>query len=435
MDKIDTKKINSFSKKFRENPKNIIAKNAISNNPLNKVIINRDLIQKRKKVFSKKINIDTKITNQEHSGRCWLFAFLNVLRLKMIKKYKLSADFEFSQSYLFFWDKFEKANYFLHNMQKLHKNKLDSRLVDYLIKYPTSDGGQWNMLVNLVNKYGIIPKICMAETYHSSNSKELNDLLNNKLRDYAEKIRNGKFNYEGAMEEVYRLLVIFLGEPPQRIVWEYYSNKKYKKIGEINVLEFYKKYVPFNVNDMVTIVNAPLKSRPYYKLYDIKYFGNVVGGKMTNYVNVPIVEMEKMVEKSIDGGDAVFFGSDVSRYYEDKVGILNEDVYDLEGFFGFEVDMDKGKRLEYGISRINHAMMIKGYNKNGKNVNRWLVENSWGDKSEFGGEIVMSDRWFDENVFEIVVNKKYVSAKIKKVLKSKPVMLEPWDYFGELMVG
>ena len=388
MDNIKKNDIAIFSKKFRNSNKHIIAKDAISGNPLNKVILNRDLMQKRKKVFSKKIEIESKITNQESSGRCWLFAFLNVLRLKMIKKYNLPGDFEFSQSYLFFWDKFEKANYFLHNMKKLKKESLDNRLVDYLIKYPTSDGGQWNMLVNLVNKYGIIPKSCMVETYHSSNSRELNDLLNNKLRDYAQKIRtNNRFDYKGAMEEIYRMLVIFLGQPPREIVWEYYNKKKkYGKIGPISPLEFYRKYVPFKVDDMVTIVNAPLKSRPYGRLYDIKYFGNMVGGKMTNYVNVKIGEMCDMARKSIKGGDAVFFGSDVGQYFEGHVGVMNQDVYDLERFFGYGIDMDKGQRLEYGISRINHAMILRGYNEVGKKIDRWLVENSWGEKSEYGGE-------------------------------------------------
>ena len=432
---IDSEMIKEFSKKFNNNNTNLLAKNSISSNPLKKVLINQDILQKRRKIFSKKIDIESKISDQESSGRCWLFAFLNVIRLKMIKKYKLPAEFEFSQNYLFFWDKFEKSNLFLHNIIELKKEPVESRIITYFLTNPISDGGQYNMIISLVKKYGIIPKVCMAETYHSSNSSELDNVLSNKLRDYAEKIRNSNdFDIKHALEEVYRLLVIFLGEPPKDIVWEYYNNKKiYKKI-ETTPLQFYKKYVPFCVDDMITLINAPVKNRPFYNLYDIKYFGNVVDGKKTNYINCPIEDIINIAKKSINGGDAFFFGSDVNMNINTKIGIMNNDLYNFDKFFQFKIDMDKGKRLEYGISRINHAMILRGYNEENKKVNRWLVENSWGDFGEFNGEIVMNHNWFIENVFEIVVNKKYIPKNIRDVLKKKPILLEPWDCFGELMI-
>jgi len=432
---IDTEMINNFSKKFNEDNINLLAKNSISSNPLKNVLINQDILQKRRKIFSKKIDIESKVADQKSSGRCWLFAFLNVIRLKMIKKYKLPAEFEFSQNYLFFWDKFEKANFFLHNMIALKKEPLESRLISYFLTNPISDGGQYNMIISLVKKYGLIPKVCMAETYHSSNSSELDDTLSNKLRDYADKIRNcEKFDIKHALEEVYRLLVIFLGEPPKDIIWEFYSNKKYKKIAT-TPLQFYKKYVPFRVDDMITLINAPVKNRPFYNVYDIKYFGNVVDGEKTNYINCTIDDMIGIAKKSIDGGDALFFGSDVSMNINSKIGLMNNDLYNMEKFFQFKIDMDKGKRLEYGISRINHAMILRGYNQENRKINRWLVENSWGNSGEFEGDIVMNHNWFIENVFEIVVNKKYIPKNIRDVLKKKPIMLEPWDCFGELMVG
>ena len=425
---INSEIINGFSKKFNENNTNLLAKNTISSNPLKNVLLNQDILQKRRKIFTKKIEIDSKIADQESSGRCWLFAFLNVIRLKMIKKYKLPSEFEFSQNYLFFWDKFEKSNLFLHTMIQLKKEPIESRLISYFLSNPISDGGQYNMIISLVNKYGIIPKVCMAETYHSSNSSELEEVLNNKLRDYAEKIRNSKnFDIKHALEEIYRLLVIFLGEPPKDIVW------KYKKIAT-TPLQFYKKYVPFRVDDMITLINAPMKNRPFYNIYDIKYFGNVIDGEKTNYINCPIEDIIKISKKSIDGGDAFFFGSDVNMNFNTKIGLMNNDLFDFDKFFQFNIDMDKGKRLEYGISRINHAMMIRGYNEENKKINRWLVENSWGDSGEFEGDIVMNHNWFIENVFEIVVNKKYIPKNILAVLKKKPILLEPWDCFGELMM-
>jgi len=435
MIQIDSEMIKKFSKKFNENNTNLLAKNSISSNPLKNVLINQNILQKRRKIFSKKIDVESKIADQESSGRCWLFAFLNVIRLKMIKKYKLLPEFEFSQNYLFFWDKFEKANFFLHNMIELKKEPLESRLISYFLTNPISDGGQFNMIISLVKKYGLIPKVCMAETYHSSNSSELDDVLSNKLRDYTEKIRNSNnFDIKKALEEVYRLLVIFLGEPPKDIVWEYYKNKKiYKKIVA-TPLEFYKKYVPFRVDDMITLINAPVKNRPFYNLYDIKYFGNVLNGEKTNYINCPIEDIISISKKSIDGGDAFFFGSDININFNTNTGLMNNDLYNFDKFFQFKIDMDKGKRLEYGISRINHAMILRGYNEENKKVNRWLVENSWGDFGEFEGDIVMNHNWFVENVFEIVVNKKYIPKNIRDVLKKKPILLEPWDYFGELMI-
>jgi len=434
MNNINLEIINEFSKKFNENNTNLLAKNSISSNPLKNVLMNQDILQKRRKIFSKKIEIESKIADQESSGRCWLFAFLNVIRLKMIKKYKLPAEFEFSQNYLFFWDKFEKANFFLHNMIQLKKEPIDSRIISYLLYSPISDGGQYNMIISLVNKYGIIPKVCMAETYHSSNSSELDEVISNKLRDYAEKIRNSSnFDIKHALEEVYRLLVIFLGEPPKDIVWEFYNNKKYKKIAT-TPLQFYKKYVPFCVDDMITLINAPVKNRPFYNIYDIKYFGNVVNDKKTNYINCPIEDIIKVTKKSINGGDALFFGSDVNMNFNTKIGFMNNDLYNFDKFFQFNIDMDKGKRLEYGISKINHAMIIRGYNEENKKINRWLVENSWGNSGEFEGDIVMNHNWFIENVFEIVVHKKYIPKNILAILKKKPILLEPWDCFGELMM-
>lgn len=434
MNNINLEIINEFSKKFNENNTNLLAKNSISSNPLKNVLMNQDILQKRRKIFSKKIDIESKASDQESSGRCWLFAFLNVIRLKMIKKYKLPAEFEFSQNYLFFWDKFEKANFFLHNMIALKKESIESRLISYFLTNPISDGGQYNMIISLVKKYGIIPKVCMAETYHSSNSSELDEVLSNKLRDYAEKIRNSSnFDIKHALEEIYRLIVIFLGEPPKDIVWEFYNNKKYKKI-ETTPLQFYKKYVPFRVDDMITLINAPVKNRPFYNIYDIKYFGNVVDGIQTNYINCPIEDIINIAKKSIDGGDALFFGSDVNMNINTKIGLMNNDLYNFDKFFQFKIDMDKGQRLEYGISRINHAMILRGYNQENKKINRWLVENSWGDSGEFQGDIVMNHNWFIENVFEIVVHKKYIPKNIRDVLKKKPIMLEPWDCFGELMM-
>ena len=436
---INNKKIKTFSKDINSD-KNIIIRNAVSNNKLKDVTKNTLKLQKINRVFSKEIDIKVKNTNQQNSGRCWIFAFLNLIRLSMIKKYNLDEDFELSQNYLFFWDKLEKSNFFLHNILKTKKESVDSRLVQYFLSEPVSDGGQWNMIVNLVNKYGIIPKKCMNETFSSSNTEELNYILNNKLRDMAYEIRNKNItnkDIERYLNEIYEMLVMFLGEPPSVINWEYYSVKKekykYNKIENVSPLNFYKKHIPFNVDNMICLVNAPCEKKPFYNIYDLKYFGNTVEGQNSNFVNIPINEMIKIAKKSLDNNDTIWFGSDVSQFLDENKGILDTEYFNYNLIFKNINKLKKGNRLDYGISRITHAMLIKGYNESNNKIDKWLVENSWGDNNDIDGDLIMSNNWFKEYVYEIVVNKKYISKKIGNVFNKKPILLEPWDPLGLLL--
>ena len=441
MSVLTQEKIDKFSKKFNENNLNIITKNAISNNKLSEIVKDRDYLQKRNNVFSKYIEIDVKNTNQKNSGRCWIFAFLNLIRLDMIKKYNLDKDFEFSQNYLFFWDKLEKSNFFINSIIKTKKQKVDSRLLQHLLNEPVSDGGQWNMLVNLVNKYGIIPKTSMNETFSSSHSEELNYLLNNKLRNIAYEIRETKRITKKMvhkyLEDIYQMLVIFLGEPPKKIIWEYYSIKgkktNYNIVKDLSPIDFYKDYIPFNINEMVCLVNAPCKSKPFYNLFDLKYFGNVLEGKKSNFINIPIKEMINIAKKSLDNNKALWFGSDVDKYSDYETGIMDPKYYNYQSVFNDMKEINKGSRLDYCVSRITHAMVIKGYDMIDGKITKWLIENSWGEWNELEGNLIMSNNWFEEYVLEIVVHKKFVSEKIKKILDKKPIELEPWDPLGLLL--
>lgn len=432
--------LKKFSTKFNSDNINLIKKNAISNNKLVEVIKNVQKTQMRNNVFFKEIDVKVKNTNQKRSGRCWIFAFLNIIRLEMIKKYKLEETFELSQNYLFFWDKLEKSNFFLQTIIETKKHKTDSRLIQHLLTEPVSDGGQWNMLVNIVNKYGIIPKCCMNETYSSSNTGELDYVLNTKLRDMAYDIRTNTMSskkIETFMEDIYKTLVFFLGEPPRKINWEYYSTIKdkstYKIIKNISPVQFYKKHIPFDINDMVCLVNAPCKSKPFHNLYDLKYFGNTIEGKKSNFINIPINDMINIAKKSINGNKAIWFGCDVDQYADDNQGILDIEYFNYESMFGKFDKMKKGERLDYCVSRITHAMIIKGYDKINNKITKWLIENSWGDKNEVEGNLIMSNDWFKEFVYEIVVHKKYVPVNILKIQKKKPILLEPWDPLGLLL--
>jgi bleomycin hydrolase len=440
MEPITVKNIELFSQEFNSKKENIISKNAISNNKLLDIIKERDIIQQRNNVFSKHIDIEVKNTNQKNSGRCWIFAFLNLLRLDMIKKYKLEDTFEFSQNYLFFWDKLEKSNFFIYNIINTKKYSVESREVKHLLSEPVSDGGQWNMLTNLVNKYGVIPKTLMNETFGSCNSEELSFVLNNKLRSIAFDIRNRRVTKKDINEylgDIYKILVLFLGEPPKKITWEYYSlkdeKKKYHIMKDISPKIFYEKYVPYNINDMVCLVNAPCKSKPFYNLFNLKNCGNVIEGVNTNFINIPINEMLRIAKKSLDNKKAIWFGSDVDKYLDNKIGILDSNFLNYNSIFGDFIKIDKGDRLDYCTSSVSHAMILKGYDSINNKIIKWLVENSWGDDNELEGDLIMSNDWFKDYVFEIVVNKKFVSKKILNVLDKKPIELDPWDPLGLLL--
>ena len=451
MNKIDNGTIKKYSKKFNSNKSNIISRNALTSTSLQHISINRDIVQSVNPTFYKKIEVDTKITNQASSGRCWIFSFINVIRLHMIKKYDLDEDFEFSQNYLLFWDQLEKANMFLDNIFNSLQCNINTRLLHILLQNPTQDGGQWNMLVNLVNKYGLIPKDLMEETHQSSNTQQMNDLINAKLIHFAHTIRNltpiqlknKKKIVEDMIYQIYTILVMFLGEPPKSFIWKYYSSsskkpnstKKQRKIPRITPLDFYKKYVPYNANNKVVLINAPLKTKPYYNIYNIEYFNNMVNGVETKYVNVPIEIMIEATKKSIDNNEAVWFGCNVGKYSNDVYGLLNDKVYDYKSIFGFDIELNKGDGLEYFQSILNHAMTIRGYDiDNNKNITQWLVENSWGDEIGKDGEYIMSNDWYKKFVYQIVIDKKFLDTKTLKSLTKTPIMCPLWDPFGSLAI-
>jgi len=466
MVKINNSLLIDFYKRFNKKETNIIAKNAITSNSLDDVSLNRDVVQSINPTFYKKIEVDTEITDQKMSGRCWIYSLLNVIRLHMIQKYDLEEDFELSQNYLLFWDKLEKANMFLHHIFDTCHCKINSRLLSILLKEPVQDGGQWNMLVNLVNKYGIIPKQQMEDTVQSNNTDKMNEFINNKLLQYANQIRklsdkektNKNKIIKDMLYEIYSILVMFLGTPPKSFVWKYYSeqppiNKKKKgskKNKKTNIkskkyqhstniitpLQFYQNIVPYDVNDKVVLINAPMKSKPYYKMYNIEYFNNMVQGEKTKYVNVPIDILIESAKKSIDNNEAVWFGCDVSKYSNNEYGLFNDKVYDYKSIFGFDLELKKGENLEYMQSILNHAMIFRGYDIDSKgNISQWLVENSWGDDMGNNGYYIMSNDWFKKYVYQIIIDKKFLDKKTLDVLNKEPVLCPIWDPFGSLAIN
>ncbi|RLK62482.1 aminopeptidase [Atopobacter sp. AH10] len=385
------------------------------------------------------------ITNQKRSGRCWMFAALNTARVDTMKELNLES-FEFSQNYTLFWDKLEKANYFLESIIKTVDEDLTSRLVMHLLKDPLQDGGQWDMFSGILKKYGVVPKKVMPETYHSSNTAVLDSLLTKKVREIAKDIRNK--HAEGASEDelrtfkeerlsvIYTMLTEALGQVPTRFSYSYRDkDKKHHTIKDITPQEFFAKYVGWDLDQRISLINAPTADKPYGRAYTVKYLGTVHEAEPIHYINVPIEVLKEAAINSIKAGEPVWFGCDVGQISNRQIGVMDKDLFDYEAAIGEPFNLNKAERLDYGESLLTHAMVFVGVDldENGKPI-KWKVENSWGDEPGDKGIFSMSDAWFDEFNYQIMVDKSYVPAEWLKALEQPLVELEPWDPFGALAV-
>ena len=434
--------IKRFLASFDRDPKNLLALNAVTKNGIAAVALSRKEVDRINYTFSHLIE-SPEATNQELSGRCWLFSGLSFLCLEAMKKLNLET-FELSEVYQMFWDKLEKANYFLENIIETRDEPLDSRLVLCLLSDPLPDGGQWNMFVNLVEKYGVVPKSFMPETNSSNDSDPMNTLLVAKLREYAKLLRD--MHAQGSsirelrkskgelLEEFYRMLTIHLGRPPSNFYWEWRDKDKiFHRHGDITPREFYKKYVNIDLDGLVCLINAPTKDKPYNQLYAVQCLGNVIGGRMVRYLNVDMRTLKKAAVDMIKDNHAVWFGCDVGQMLETEMGAMDLNVYDYKLVYGTDFKLDKAGRLDYRNSEMTHAMVLTGVDLDdtGKPL-KWRVENSWGAKIGDRGYMCMMDGWFDEYLYEITVIKKYLSPELLKVLSTEPVVLPPWDPMGTL---
>ncbi len=392
--------------------------------------------------FQYSVDLPTlEVTDQMHSGRCWIFSALNLLREQVAKKCNLEK-FELSQNFISFWDKFEKVNYFLESIISLADRPVDDRLLTYVLSSGIEDGGQWDMLVNVVEKYGVVPKSAMEETHQSSNTSDMNHLMNAKLRQYAAKLRaaakDGKDLQQMKQEmlaEMYRFLCMCCGEPPKQFDFEYVDkDKKYHMVRGLTPKKFYEEYVGLNLRqDYISIINSPTQVKPFYQTYTVDYLGNVADGQPVHYLNLPMEEMEDLVVRQLKDGELVWFGSDVGHLGDRDKGLWCTECFDLDGTFGMDFSMTKAERLDCRESAMNHAMVITGVNLDEKGKpTKWKIENSWSDKHGDKGYYQMSADWFDNFVYQAVVSKKYLSAKQKAALETKPVHLNPWDPMGTL---
>ncbi|MFD1421527.1 C1 family peptidase [Lactiplantibacillus songbeiensis] len=392
-------------------------------------------------VFS--IDLDTGgVANQKQSGRCWMFAALNTMRHALADKFKLK-NFELSQNYTFFWDKFEKANYFYENVLATADQPTSSRKVAWLMTTPQQDGGQWDMLVAIIQKYGIVPKSVMPETYNSSKSAEINSTLNLKLRKDAVELRelvaaktsadDIQARKEKMLNEVYRMLAYAFGEPATEFDWEYRDDDKNYHIDKgLTPQSFFKKYIGWNLDDYVSIINAPTDDKPYNHTYTIEMLGNVLGGREVKHLNVSMADFKQLAIKQLQAGQSVWFGCDVGQSSDRQKGVMATDVYSKDELFDVDLSMSKAERLDYGESLMTHAMVITGVDLVDGQPTKWKVENSWGDKVGEKGFFVMSDAWMDEYCYQVVVNKQFLSDDLKAAQAEEPTVLAPWDPMGAL---
>lgn len=385
------------------------------------------------------------ITDQKRSGRCWMFASLNTMRYRIMKKLGIKT-FELSQAYPLFWDKYERANWFFENIIATAGEELTSREVAYLLADPLCDGGQWDMFRSLVKKYGVVPKEAMPETVCSSNTGDMNKYLTRYLRAGAKRLRDAlaagatadeaRAVKQELMEGVYRMLAICLGEPPASFEVRIRDEKnELKASGTYTPQQFFAEFVDMNLDDYVSIISAPTADKPYLRSYTVKYLGNVVEDGTVRYVNLPIDALKRVAVAQLKDGLPVWFGSDVDQGFLSADGVLDPAALDVDTLFGLPIEtgLDKAARLDYGESVMTHAMTLQGVNLNEDGApTRWRIENSWSDEHGKKGYDVASDAWFDEYVYQVVVDKKYLTDEELAAYEAEPTVLAPWDPMGTL---
>ena len=440
---IDQPKLNKFKKKFKARENSEIIANAVIKNGINDTALNNESVKKMHYDFSEEIDVG-KVTNQEKSGRCWMFAALNNIRYSISKDLEIKDhDFELSQAYTMFWDKLEKANYFLENIISTVELDLDSRRVMWLLNEPTNDGGQWDMFTALIEKYGIVPKYVMPESYHSSNSRYMNKILSLKLRDLAQTLREDfklgadkeslREEKEDMLAEIYSILAYFLGEPPQKFDFEYRNKDgEFYRDSELTAQEFYNKYSKVKMTDYVSIINAPTDDKPFDQTYTVEFLGNVKEGQQIHYLNLPIEKLIVYTKEQLKDGEPVWFGCDVGQWSDRDLGIMDTKLFNYGDVLDTKFSLDKGQRLQYGESILTHAMAFTGVNLKDEEPLSWKVQNSWGEKVGEDGFFIMSNDWFNEFNYEVVINKKYLAEADLKSYQKDPVVLKPWDPMGSL---
>lgn len=430
---------------FKSDPTNMMAQNAVSCVGAQNATLDNEEANKVTHIFLNTLKPEhLRATNQESSGRCWMFAGLNVYRYLLIRALNLE-NFEFSETYLFFYDKLERANYLLQYFIDHPEAHPEDREANIMLTQYYGDGGYYNYFSNLINKYGLVPKDCMEETYHSGYTTEMNEILNERIiacvnkinQNHSQKRPNKELmqrHKDETMQMVYNCLVKFLGQPPKTFRW-FFKDAEHNShvISGLTPQKFYGMVKSVDSKDMAILVNIPGKE--YYKMYTVKNCNNMVGGLNCSLLNVPMYEISKYSAISIERGIPVWFAGDVSKGFGYHKSALSEELYNTDLFFGKPLNWNKSDKVKFGFTQGNHAMTITGVNvdERGK-PDRWQVENSWGyydhELPGLDGFMSMSNKWFEDNLVQVAIHKEFLSRRLKGILEQESIVLEPWDYMA-----
>jgi len=433
--------IASFQDSFRTNPAYRMVQNAVTQTSVDDIALNREIVMAIDHSFSTTLD-DWSVTHQKRSGRCWMFAGLNLFRPGAMAKMNLKT-FEFSQNYLLFWDKLEKANYFLEAILETADRPADERTVHWLLGNLLSDGGQWNMFVNLIHKYGVIPKSAMPETESSSNTGSMNAILKVKLREGARTLRHAIANgatldearetKHAFLHVIYRILAIHLGTPPTTVDWQWLDkDRTFHRDGTLPPQEFAARYITLPLDEYVCLVHDPRDTSPYGRTFTVDYLGNVWEGGLTRYLNVEIDVLKDIAMHTLLDGEPVWFGCDVGKMLRRETGLWDAQLFDYASVYDTAFTLTKAERLVYRQTQMTHAMLFTGVDAVDGTPRRWRVENSWGEDSGQKGFYLMNDSWFDEYLFEIAAHKRFLPAALRTAIEEDPIVLPAWDPMGSL---
>lgn len=420
-----------FKKTLAAQPQAKVVQRAVMNTGINAASEDITVQTQLNRTFSLELPTG-KVSNQKHSGRCWLFSTLNTLRHEVAVQYNLK-DFEFSQNYLSFWDRFEKANAFYENIIATADQAADSRIVTWLLDSPNGDGGQWDNAAALIKKYGVVPKSVMPETQASENTTEFNQVLNLRLRKDAVKLRQlvaAGADVAAAKTEmltvIYRMCAYAFGTPVEHFDFSYRDDaNKYHRDADLTPQSFAAKYLSRDLDDYVTVINSP--DKPFNQLYTLPIEDNVVGGQHVTFLNVDLATFKALTIAQLQAGETIWFGNDVLQQMSRSKGLLDSHLFNYDQLFATDLELSKKERLQYREAVVSHAMTLTGVDLVDDQPTKWKVENSWGEKVGADGYFVMSDQWFDDYVYHVVIKRNLLSSELQQVLQSKPTELAPWD--------
>lgn len=436
MCKINSEMITKFQNEYLNNKIFTVGRNALTQNSISNLVYVKEQEKNTQKNFT--IDLDNlPVLNQGASRRCWIYSGLEILRKHMIEQYNIE-DFIFSSNYISFYDKLEKANFFIETMTELINRDIDDREIEFMLRKGIRDGGYWQNFVNLINKYGIVPEYVFPDTYSSSNTKELNELLSKYLRKFTIEIRKNKNKNnineikEKTLQDVYNILCNCQGIPPNQFDFEFKDkNNKYKIIKNITPLEFFNTYIKIDFEQYHDIINYPSPNKPFNKTYTVKHLYNVLGYKENLFLNLNYTRLEEMIIQQLKNGDIVYFSCDNGKYMNNEKGIWNDKQYDYENLFQIDLSLEKGEMLDSRECYFGHTMVITGIELEDNRIKRFKLKNSWGKSETNSGYWIATPSWMKKYLYQIVIKEDYMLKDEIELLKTKPIELNIWDSLAE----